>query len=176
MQSLSVIECQGDLLKRKYFKTATTESANFLEGYANSRFSFTSANLQATADTKNLGITPDEIIFRFEPTLVFEGGAQAAIIGTVGLTHTYFPPVIRDRSGSVSLGKSATSVFPEKAGLRCGIGAGMIDDKARLLIGAGVQLHAFGIWGLYEPKRSNFLLGISVSDLSKVKKVIGWFD
>jgi hypothetical protein len=166
---------QADLLSRKYFNTETAKNANYIEGWINSRWALTRAD-DSRIDDETLGVKPWEAIFRFEPTLALRNGPQAAVMGTLGLTYTYFPMI--DRSASPLAFKQPESFASgtlKKTGVRLGAGAGRIDGKTRLLVGPGVQVSAFAFWGLYEPHDRVWMLGISTADLSKLKKTLGWF-
>lgn len=169
-------DSQEQLIELKYFKNQLAENANYFEIWANGRCPLTQSKLDATVDSRNLGISPEEWIMRFEPALVFDGGGQGAILGTIGWSHSFFPPVLADGNGGVTLGESKVSRYVQKAGIRAGIGAEKNGDQVDLLLGVGVQFWAVGVWGLYKPDDSAFMLGISMSDLSKLKKIIGWFD
>lgn len=168
---------QNELLSRKYFKTSTAKTSNFLEGFVNGNWKLTQADpalLRVTSPPRPLGVSPWEAIFRFEPTLALRGGPQAAILGAAGLSYTFFPtinnaspPTVRENFGSRTV---------KKSGVRLGAGAGRFDGKTRLLIGPGAQFNALGVWALYEPKNGAWMLGLSASDLSKLKKGLGWFD
>lgn len=175
---INLVALQENLLERKYFKAQTAKNANFLEGYINSRWSLTRSDYSFTDEPfrqPHLGVSPWEAIFRFEPALAFDAGAQVAILGTAGLSYTFFPDLDRTKTPIV-LQEDFWSKWVQKSGVRLGVGVGNLDDRAKLLLGAGTQINALGLWGLYKPDGDELLLGISASDLSKVKKVIGWFD
>lgn len=172
---ISFVALQDQLLERKYFRTETAKNSNFLEAYANSNLPLTKADINAGTDTPNLGVSPWEAIFRLEPAVVFVDGTHLAILGTAGLSFTFFPEIDRSKV-PIRFQESFKSKQIKKSGGRIGIGAGQIDDKTRLLMGAGMQISAIAFWGLYEPDRETTMLGISASDLSKMKKFIGWFD
>lgn len=174
---LAWAKLQNQLLERKYFKTSTSENANFLESYVNGHLSLTKSDpggLRQIEPPKPLGVSPWEALFRFEPTLAMRGGPQPAIMGTAGLTHTFFPDVI----GGVrpTLQETSWSRSLKKAGGRIGIGVGEVNDKTELLLGVGLQLHSVGIWAVYEPDQEIWMLGLSTADLKKLRKAIGVFD
>ncbi|GFO65467.1 hypothetical protein M1B72_17060 [Geomonas paludis] len=173
---INLVSLQDQLLERKYFKTETAKNANFLEGYVNSNWSLTRADHTGEAlHRPNLGISPWEAIFRFEPTLAFEHGAQVAIMGTAGLSYTFFPEIDQNTMPFV-FKENFLSNWVRKSGFRLGIGVGNLDERAKLLLGAGTQLNALGLWGLYKPDGSSFMFGLSASDLSKFKKAVSWFQ
>lgn len=175
---INLVALQDQLLERKYFKAETAKNANFLEGYINSRWSLTRADhsdINKVMNQRHLGVSPWEAIFRFEPTLAFEHGAQAAIMGTAGLSYTFFPEVDRNQT-PFTFREDFWSEWVQKSGIRFGLGVGNLDDRAKLLVGAGTQINALGLWGIYKPDGSSFLFGLSASDLSKFKKVLSWMD
>jgi hypothetical protein len=175
---IRLVSLQDELFERKYFQNETSASANFIEGAINSHWSFTRAdrgNPQEVLKSETLGVSPWEAIVRLEPTYVFEDGGQGAVMGTIGLTRTFFPEITHTSNGA-TFDETLWSKTIQKVGLRAGIGVGKIDEDTKLLLGLGVQVWSVGIWGLYEPDDSTFLLGVSLSDLSKLKKVVGWFD
>lgn len=172
---ISLVTLQNRLLDRKYFKTETAKNANFIEGYANSCFALTRADITASPDDPSLGISPWEAIFRLEPAIAFNGGAQAAIMGTAGLSYACFPSIDRSISPPV-FHETVSSKWLRKSGGRIGAGAAQIDDKTRFLLGAGVQVNAIALWGLYEPEDQKWMLGVGMSDLSKLKKIVSWFE
>ena len=177
-QFRELIQLQDQLLQRKYFKTQTARNANYLEGWVNSHWSLTRIDHSDTMTVlarPTFGVSPWEAIFRLEPTAAMRGGPQAAIMGTAGLSYAYFPTVDRS-SVPPAFQETAASKWLKKSGLRAGAGAGRFDRKTRLLVGPGIQLNALGVWGLYEPKGKNWMLGLSTADLSKLKKALGWFD
>jgi len=175
---IGLIKLQDELLDRKYFKTETAKNANFLEGYVNGRLPLTRAQhgdvVKAFRD-EHLGVSPWEAIFRFEPAMAFENGTQPAILGTAGLSYAFFPTVNRATT-PVTFSESVWSRYLQKSGGRVGVGVGQFDDKTRLVLGAGVQVYAAGLWALYEPDEQKFMFAVSMSDLSKIKKIIGGFD
>lgn len=175
---INLVALQEELLERKYFKTETSKTANFLEGYVNSRWSLTRSNHAYIGDVlaqPHLGVSPWEAIFRLEPALAFDHGARVAILGTAGLSYSYFPEIDR-KSTPMVFEEDFWSEWVRKSGIRLGVGVGDLDDKAKLLLGAGTQISALGVWGLSKPDGSSFLLGISATDLSKFKKIFPWFD
>ena len=163
---------QADLLELKYFTTKTAKNANVIEGYINGRWSLTRAD-DRKIDNDTLGVKPWEAICRLEPTVAFRGGAQPAIVGALGLSYTFFPRLNR---ATMKLDPTPESKWLKKTGVRLGAGAGRFDDHTRFLIGPGVQISALAIWGLYSPKDKSMMLGLSTADLSKLKKVFGYFD
>ncbi len=175
---LHLIRLQDELLDRKYFKTETAQNANFIEGYVNGRLRLTRAEhddvVKAMAD-EHLGVSPWEAIFRLEPAASFRSGAKPAVLGTMGMSYTFFPTVERSASNPC-FRESLWSEYVGKTGGRIGIGAGVVDDETRLLLGAGVQVHAVAVWFLYAPRGGKVMLGLGMSDVSKLKKVLGWFD
>lgn len=174
---VSLISLQDQLLERKYFKTETAKNANFLEGYINGHWSLTRADhsdVKRVLAEPHLGVSPWEAIFRLEPALAFNGGAQVAILGTAGLSYTFFPSINREKSPP-SFDESFLSKWVEKTGGRIGVGVGHIHSDTRLLVGGGVQINALGLWGLYEPDDRIFMLGVSSANLGKLKKGIPLF-
>jgi hypothetical protein len=171
---INLVALQEELLERKYFKSETAKNANFLEGFINGRWSLTRSDYSDSFDQEHLGIAPWEAIFRFEPALAFDHGAQVAILGTAGLSYAFFPDIERSKTPMV-FRENFWSKWVRKSGLRLGVGVGNLDDRAKLLLGAGTQLNALGLWGLYKPDGETFLFGLSASDLSKFKKFISWF-
>lgn len=171
---INLVALQEELLERKYFKSETAKNANFLEGYINGRWSLTRSDYSDSFGQEHLGIAPWEAIFRFEPALAFDHGAQVAILGTAGLSYAFFPDIDRSKTPMV-FREDFWSKWVQKSGLRLGVGVGNLDDRAKLLLGAGTQLNALGLWGLYKPDGDAFLFGLSASDLSKFKKFISWF-
>jgi hypothetical protein len=177
-QFRDLIALQDQLLQRKYFKTKTAKNANYIEGWVNSHWSLTRIDHSETMKVlamPTFGVSPWEAIFRFEPTAAMRGGPQAAIMGTAGLSHAYFPSVDRS-SVPPAFQESFASEWLKKSGLRVGAGAGRFDGKTRFLLGPGIQVNALGVWGLYDPKDKSWMLGLSTADLSKLKKMLGWFD
>jgi hypothetical protein len=175
---LNLIALQKQLLERKYFKAETAKNANFIEGYVNSAWRLTRADqsgLQNQLDEPHLGVSPWEAIFRFEPTMALEHGAQIAVLGTAGLSYTFFPGINTGKIPYV-FQEDFWSKWVQKSGIRLGLGVGNMDNRAKLLIGAGTQVNALGLWGIYKPDGGTFLFGLSASDLSKFKKVISWMD
>lgn len=175
---LALIRLQDQLIDRKYFQGQTTESSNFLEAYVNSHWGFTRADhsdpLQAMRDP-HLGISPWEAIFRIEPALAFDSGAQPALMGTVGLTRTFFPTLNRFVNPP-EFNESVWSAYLKKTGVRLGLGVARLDHKTRMLLGAGIQVSALALWGVYEPKDDEFLFAVGLSDLSVLKNIVGWYD
>jgi len=171
---INLVALQEELLERKYFKSETAKNANFLEGYINGRWSLTRSDYSDSFGQEHLGVAPWEAIFRFEPALAFDHGAQVAILGTAGLSYAFFPDIDRSKTPMV-FREDFWSKWVQKSGLRLGVGVGNLDDRAKLLLGAGTQLNALGLWGLYKPDGEAFLFGLSASDLSKFKKFISWF-
>lgn len=175
---IALIRLQDGLLDRKYFQTETAKNANFIEGFVNGRLGLTRAEhedvMKAMRDP-HLGVSPWEAIFRLEPAVALNNGAQPAILGTAGLSYTFFPTVER-ATDPPSFRESFWSKYLKKSGGRVGVGAGWADGEPRLLLGTGVQVHAVAVWALYEPKDEKFLLGLGLSDLSQLKKVVGWFE
>lgn len=175
---VNLVRLQDELFERKYFKTETAKNANVIEGAINSHWSLTRAERgdpKEILKMPTLGVSPWEAILRFEPSVVFDDGGQAAVMGTFGLTKTFFPSVDNGVTGAM-FDESFWSKTVQKAGLRAGAGVEIENDKAKVLLGVGAQVWAVGIWGLYKPDDSTFLLGVSMSDLSKLKKIFGWFD
>jgi hypothetical protein len=172
------IALQQELLERKYFQTETAKNANYFEGLVNSRWALTRADLSALNKTPvdpHLGVSPWEAIFRLEPALAFHDGTQVALLGTAGLSYTFFPDIDLDKTPP-SLEETFWSDWIKKSGGRVGIGIGRKDNKSYLLTGLGVQVNAVGIWGIYQPDDKIFMLGLSTSDLSGLKKVLPWFE
>lgn len=175
---LNLIALQDQLLERKYFKAETAKNANFLEGYVNSKWHLTRVehfNVQEVLNDPHLGVSPWEAIFRLEPTMAVEHGAQIAFLGTAGLSYAFFPDIDR-KADPYLFREDFWSKWVQKSGVRLGLGAGNLDNHVKLLVGAGVQLNALGLWGLYKPDGGTFLFGLSASDLSKFKKVISWMQ
>jgi hypothetical protein len=175
---LPYIARQNELLEMKYFNTKTANTGNFIEGYLNSYFPLTKAvdgRLRDSSPPKPLGISPWEVIARFEPPLAFRGGPEAAIMGALALSHTYFPRFVEGKP-EFTKDQSFTVSTLKKAGVRVGAGAGRLDSQTRFLLGAGLQVHALGFWALYDPKGEAWMAGLSTADLSKLKKAIGWFE
>lgn len=175
---INLIALQDQLLERKYFKTETAKNANFLEGIVNSYWSLTRADhsdIKKVLSEPHLGVSPWEAVFRLEPAIAIQSGAQVAILGTAGLSYAFFPEINRNQMPA-TMHESFWSKWLQKSGGRIGIGVGNIDDHARLLLGTGVQINAMGLWGLYKPEGGTFMFGISASDLSKLKKIISWID
>jgi hypothetical protein len=56
------------------------------------------------------------------------------------------------------------------------VGAARLDYGTKFVFGGGVQVNAVAVWGLYEPKQKRWMLGVSASDLEKLKKVFGYFN
>jgi hypothetical protein len=172
------IGLQEELLERKYFQTETAKNANYLEGLVNSRWSLTRADLSALNRTPvdpHLGVSPWEAIFRIEPALAFHDGTQVALLGTAGLSYTFFPDIDLDQTPP-ALHETFWSDWIKKTGGRVGIGVGRKDNRSHLLAGVGVQINAIGLWGIYQPDDRIFMLGLSASDLSGLKKVLPWFE
>lgn len=172
---LAWLRLQNAFLERKYFKTETAKNANFLEGYVNSKWSLTHAHpdeLRSTTGPRPLGVSPWEAIFRFEPAAAMRGGPQAAILGTAGLAYTCFPDIDTTK---IEAKETFASKYLQKAGIRAGVGAATLSGKTRLLTGPGVQINAVAAWALYDPRDRTWMLGISMADLSKLEKVLGWF-
>lgn len=175
---INFLALQEQLLERKYFKSETAKNANFLEGYVNSNWSLTRADHSSPSEVFNkptLGISPWEAIFRLEPTMAFDDGVQAAVLGTAGLSYAIFPEIKRE-SEVLTFEESFWSQWIQKSGARIGVGVGNLDNQAKLLLGAGTQINAIGLWCLYKPDGNTFMFGLSASDLSKFKKVITWFE
>ena len=175
---INLVALQGELLERKYFKAETSKNANFIEGYINSRWALTRSDhsyIGTVLSQPHLGVSPWEAILRFEPAVAFDHGARVAILGTAGLSYTFFPDIERNKTPMV-FQEDLWSKWVQKSGVRLGVGVGNLDDRAKLLLGAGTQINALGLWGLYKPDGNTFLLGLSASDLSKFKKFVAWFD
>jgi hypothetical protein len=175
---VNLIALQDQLLERKYFKTETSKNANFVEGYINSMWSLTRADhsdIKKVLAQPHLGVSPWEAIFRLEPTLAFDHGAQAAILGTAGLSYTFFPD-IDSGTTPMKFKEDVWSKWVQKSGVRLGVGVGNLDNHAKLLLGAGTQINALGLWGLYKPDGGTFMFGLGASDLSKLKKFVTWFE
>ncbi len=174
---LTLISLQDQLLQRKYFQSETAPNANFLEGVVNGYWSLTRADHgdPARAFTEpHLGVSPWEAIFRLEPAMTFNHGVHAAILGAAGLSYTFFPEVLGE-ADQKHFEETFCSTTLKKSGARIGVGAGMDEGEARLLLGAGVQVRAVAVWGLYQPDGDRFLLGISASDLRLFENAFSWF-
>lgn len=176
---INLIALQDRLLERKYFKTETAKNANYLEGLVNSRWSLTrtiqSPMTKVLEEHPHLGVSPWEAIFRIEPTIAFHDGSQVALLGTAGLSYTFFPTVDRSKTPA-TLHETFLSDWVQKTGGRVGVGVGWKDSRSHFLAGVGIQLNAVGLWGIYQPDDQIFMLGLSTSDLSKLQKVLPWFD
>ncbi len=175
---LNLVRLQDQLFERKYFKNETSKNANFIEGALNSHWSLTRADRGDPIKVLNdstLGVSPWEALLRVEPAVAFDNGPQPALLGTFGLTRTFFPSTMNTTNG-VTFSESIWSKYVQKAGLRVGAGVEIDGDQTDFVAGAGVQVWAVAVWGLYKPDDSEFLLGVSMSDLSKLKKIVGWFD
>lgn len=175
---LALVRLQDELFERKYFRTETAKNANFVEGALNSCWSLTRADRgdpKQVLKEPTLGVSPWEAILRCEPALAFDGGAQPAILGTFGLTRAFFPALVHTDKGP-SFDETFCSKTIQKAGLRIGAGIEVEHDHVKALLGAGIQVWSIGIWGLYQPNDSALMLGISMTDLSKLKKFVGWFE
>jgi hypothetical protein len=165
---------QDELRERKYFRSETEEDASSLEAYAKRHYSLMRTDVTAGLSTRNLGISPWEAMFRVEPTLAFDNGPQAALLGTVGLSYTFFPGLDLLQTPP-TFDESLLSKYLQKSGVRLGAGPGQFDgQRIRLLLGAGIQVNAIAIWALYQPVDEKFMLAVSASDLSKLKDVMGW--
>lgn len=175
---VNLVRLQDELFERKYFKNETAKNANIIEGAVNSHWLLTRAERgdpKEILKMPTLGVSPWEAILRFEPAIVFDNGGQAAVMGTFGLTRTFFPSVDHGVNGA-TFDESFWSKTVQKAGLRAGVGAEIDNDQAKVLLGVGAQVWSVGVWGFYKPDDSEFLIGVSMSDLSKLKKIFGWFD
>jgi hypothetical protein len=176
---INLVKLQDELLSRKYFKTETAQNANFIEGVINGYWKLTRADQgdpkKILLEEPTLGVKPWEAIFRFEPTIAMRNGPQAAVIGTAGLSYTFFPAV--NRSGpSVKFDETFSSKVVKKSGGRIGVGAARFGSSTHLLVGSGLQVNALGVWCLYDPRERKFMLGLSTADLSKLQKYLGWFN
>jgi hypothetical protein len=175
---IGLIGLQDKLLERKYFQTQTAKNANYLEGIVNGYWSLTRAD---QSDPKkvlaqpHLGVSPWEAIFRLEPALAFHDGTQPAILGTAGLSYAFFPEIDFQKA-PVDFHESFQSKWIKKTGGRVGIGVGRKESKTHLLTGIGMQINAVAVWVIYQPDDQIWMLGLSASDLSKIKKVLPFFD
>jgi hypothetical protein len=174
---IGLVALQDRLLERKYFAGATAKSANFIERYVNGKWALTRAdhsNIKRVLAGPHLGVSPWEAVIRLEPAATFNRGAQAAVLGTAGLSYTFFPVVDRGKTPP-GFDEDFWSKWLKKSGGKIGIGVGSNENKARVLVGTGLQLNGLVFWALYEPEGRDFMLGLSASDLSIIKKVVPWF-
>jgi hypothetical protein len=174
---IGLVALQDRLLERKYFKNETTQYSNFIERYINSKWSLTRADhsdITKVLKEPHLGVSPWEAIIRLEPAATFNRGAQAAAIGTAGLSYTFFPVIDRSKTPP-GFDESFWSKWLKKSGGKVGIGVGSNENRARILVGTGLQINAVVLWALYEPEGRDFMFGLSASDLGVIKKVVPWF-
>jgi len=174
---IGLVALQDRLLERKYFKSETAQYSNFIERYINGKWSLTRADhsdITKVLGEPHLGISPWEAIVRLEPAATFNRGAQAAILGTAGLSYTFFPVIDRSKTPP-GFDESFWSKWLKKSGGKITIGVGSNENKARILAGTGVQINAVVLWALYEPEGRDFMFGLSASDLGVIKKIVPWF-
>jgi hypothetical protein len=175
---VGLIALQDKLLDRKYFKTETAKNSNYAEGYLNGKMHLTRSehnDIDKALGDDHLGVSPWEAILRLEPAITFESNSQLAILLTVGLSYVYFPDINRTTTVP-SFNESFWSKYLKKSGVRIGAGAGFSDEQNQLLLGAGTQVNAIALWVLYEPNEKKVLFAAGISDLSKIRKVVGWFE
>ena len=91
------------------------------------------------------------------------------------MTYALFPDVV-DNEGMPAFDETLCSELVRKVGLRLGVGATLVDEEARLLLGGGMQLRSLALWGLYEPEDQIFMVGAGLADLGWLANYVGWFD
>jgi len=168
----AVVEYQNKLLERKYFESETSSQANFLEAYLNGVLPFTRSDPTLKPEASpTLGISPWEVIARFEPVVVDWDLGQPAFIGLLGLNGVLFPKVITTGE-TINLEDNFFSKYVQKLGIRGGAGVTWIDSHPHLLWAAGGQIASIAIWAVYEPDFAKAAIGIGMADLSVLKNFL----
>ncbi|WP_196157836.1 hypothetical protein [Reinekea sp. G2M2-21] len=172
---LIFLSAQQNILQRKYF-SLNDHNANFVEGYLNSKLPLTRINLNDTLAKQDpyLGVSPWEATFRVEPAMVFVNQLAPALLLTLGATFTVLPEVNLSVSPPDFQETFATR-FIQKAGPRIGFGAMQKEGEVQWVMGAGMHLRSVAIWALYDYSDQKVALGVGLSDISVLAKVIGWY-
>ncbi len=172
---LNFLSAQQNLLQRKYF-SIDDHSANFVEGYLNSTLPLTRVNLndaQAKQDPY-LGVSPWEATFRVEPAMIFVGQPAPALLLTLGATYTILPEVNLSVSPP-DFQETFATTYIQKAGPRIGFGAMQKEGEVQWVAGAGMHVRSVAIWVLYDYSDQKVALGVGLSNLSVLAKVISWY-
>jgi hypothetical protein len=173
---LQKIVVRKTLLDLKYFEEDDPKSANFLEGFINSKVPLLRYEEGAQAWYRQNGVSAFEATVRAEPIVLFNSDHDPAVLMAGGLLYNFFPAVTADPKNSFKAVEDQTlfSKYVRRIGPRFGLGAKM-GDGVDFVLGGGVQVRAFTVWGVYEPKGSEFTWAVGISDWKWVKKVLPYF-
>lgn len=149
-------------LETKYF--SGDKKGNLLEGKINDL---------VFHETWDKALSPFEITFRLEPVAVFADGDTFAGLATAGVVYHRLP-AFRISNDGQHIGLKSDAHWPERVGLRLGVGA-YASGEHDALAGAGLQLEAWTLWGLYSWRGDTFVVALGISEFKSIKKLLPFF-
>jgi hypothetical protein len=166
-----------DVFKRKYFSGGEDDKGNFLEGYINGKVPLFTSTEEPTDESwyRTAGVSHFESTLRLEPLVVFDSEENAAALATAGLVYHFFPKY--DPQGfDANPSEDFLSQWVQRLGLRAGLGAQDREDEGLdFIIGAGLQVRSFTIWGVYNTEEDDVSAAFGVSDFKFLSGVLPIF-
>jgi hypothetical protein len=144
-----------------------------LEIYFNGLFGFTSTELHNLSEPY-YGIKPWEISARFEPVGFLKKKNITGVIFSLGTIYNFFPDVATGGGEAVAKDNFVSGKL-KRMGLKLGAG-GRLKEKFEWMAGAGLQLRAVTIWGLYGFDEKKGEIAFGLNDISWLKYLLPYME
>lgn len=166
---------KGDLFELKYFEEDDKRSANFIEGFLNGKVPLLRYEEGNNSWYRQHGISAWEATARFEPIALMNSDKDLGGLVALGLVFNFFPEVDIDAENPLKVDTNTTfwSKYVKRVGLR--LGAGATFDQGNALIGSGIQVQAFTVWGVFNTDDSEWYAAVGISEWDWIKKYLPYF-